>query len=187
MRLFVAIDIDPQVRAGIEKIQRRLKRDLDLSDRSVKWVDPEHIHLTLKFLGEVDDRDVTSICDAVTRTTATFEPFDFQVKGLGVFGRPARVVWAGISLPAPLLRLQTELDRRLTELGGPMDHRSFAGHLTLCRVKNASAGHVLAEAVNDYAEAFFGTVGAGEVVVYHSHLSSRGPEYSVVSRAAMTS
>ena len=185
MRLFVAIDIDSQVRAGIATIQRQLKRDLNLSGREVKWVDPEHIHLTLKFLGEVDDRDVTCICDAVTRVTAEFEPFDFQVKGLGVFGHPARVVWAGITLCSPLLRLQTELDRRLTELGGPMDNRSFAGHLTLCRVKNASAGRVLAESVNAYAEEFFGTVGADEVVVYHSQLSSGGPEYSVVSRAAL--
>lgn len=185
MRLFVAIDIDPSVRVAIEKVQQRLKRELNLSGRQVKWAAPEHIHLTLKFLGQVDDRDVMRICDAVTRTTAEFESFDFQVKGVGVFGRPARVVWAGISLCSPLLRLQTELDRKLTELGAPIENRPFAGHLTLCRVKNASAGRVLADAVGEYAEEFFGTVGAGEVVVYQSTLSSDGPEYSVVSRAAL--
>lgn len=185
MRLFVAIDIAPAVLDRIERIQRQLQKDMNLSDKAVKWVRPDLIHLTLKFMGEVDDRDVTSVCDVVTRTAAEFGPFEFEVTGLGVFGRPARVVWAGISTCGPLLQLQAKLDRQLTQLGGPIDNRAFAGHLTLCRVKNASAGRVLADAIGRYASESLGTVSADEVRVYQSVLGSAGPEYSVVSRAAL--
>jgi 2'-5' RNA ligase len=185
MRLFVAIDISRQVRDRIERIQRQLQKDLNLSGKAVKWVRPELIHLTLKFMGDVDDRDVTSVCDVVTRTAAEFGPFEFEVAGLGVFGRPARVVWAGISQCEPLMGLQAKLDRQLTQLGGPMDNRAFAGHLTLCRVKNASAGRVLADAIGTYANESLGSVSADKVLVYQSVLSSEGPEYSVVSRARL--
>ncbi len=185
MRLFVAIDISPQVRDRIKQVQRQLQKECNLPDRAVKWVRPEQIHLTLKFMGEVDDRDVTSVCDVVTRTAAEFGPFEFKVKGLGVFGRPARVVWAGISRCESLLALQAKLDRELTRLGGPIENRPFAGHLTLCRVKNTSAGRVLADAVAGYGDELFGTVAAPEVIVYHSQLTSDGPVYTAASRAAL--
>ena len=185
MRLFVAIDISRQVRNRIEQVQRRLQKECNLPDRAVKWVDPAQIHLTLKFMGEVDDRDVTSVCDAVTRTAAEFGPFEFEIKGLGAFGRPARVVWAGISRCEPLLALQAKLDRELTRLGGPIENRPFAGHLTLCRVKNTSAGRVLADAAADYDDEVFGTVAASEVIVYHSQLTGDGPIYTAASRTAL--
>lgn len=185
MRLFVAIDISPQVRDRIERLQRQLQKELNLSGKAVKWVRPELIHLTLKFMGEVDDRDVTSVCDAVTRTAGQFGPFEFEVKGLGVFGRPARVVWAGISRCEPLLALQAELDRELTKLGGPIENRLFAGHLTLCRVKNVAAGRVLADAAGVYGDEVFGTVAASEVIVYHSELTGDGPVYTAASRATL--
>ena len=185
MRLFVAVDISPPVRERIEQIQQQLRKETNLSDKAVTWVRPDLIHLTLKFMGEVDDRDVTGVCDAVTRTAGQFGPFEFEVAGLGVFGRPARVVWAGISRCEPLLQLQAQLDRELTRRGGPMDNRPFAGHLTLCRVKNTSAGRVLAAAVDRYAEESLGTVSAEDVRIYQSVLSRGGPEYSVVSRAKL--
>lgn len=187
MRLFVAIDIDSRMRSEIAAVQQRLKQDLNLSGRQVKWVDPEQIHLTLKFMGQVDDREITRVCDTVTRTTAAFEPFEFQVRGLGVFGRPARVVWAGIASCPPLLQLQSQLDRQLTELGGPVENRPFTGHLTVCRVKNAAAGHALAAAVSAYADEFFGTIAVDEVVLYQSHLDSSGPQYAAVTRASLKS
>ncbi|MHC5089667.1 MAG: RNA 2',3'-cyclic phosphodiesterase [Planctomycetota bacterium] len=95
MRLFVALDIEPQVRDRIATIQQQLKRDLNLPDKAVRWVRPEQIHLTLKFLGEVRDRLIPQVCDAMMRAVTECEGFDLQIQGLGVFGRPARVVWAG--------------------------------------------------------------------------------------------
>ena len=185
MRLFVAIDIEPHVRVRIKQIQNRLAQELDLSDKQVKWVHPEQIHLTLKFLGNVDDGLLTDVCDVVKRTASEFESFDFEAKGLGVFGRPARVVWAGISDCRPLKQLQARLEKQFSELGWAEENRLFSGHLTLCRVKNASAGRKLADAIGQYNNEPLGLVAATEVVVYQSQLSSAGPFYTVVCRAAL--
>ncbi|MHC4287758.1 MAG: RNA 2',3'-cyclic phosphodiesterase, partial [Planctomycetota bacterium] len=87
MRLFAAIDIDPQVQDRIGRIQERLRQDMKLSDNEVRWVQPGQVHLTLKFLGEMRDNLITQVCDVVTRTAAEYDGFNLQIQGLGVFGR----------------------------------------------------------------------------------------------------
>lgn len=186
MRLFVAIDIHPHVRVRLRQIQNRFEQELNLSAKDAKWIRPEQIHLTLKFLGQVDDASLTQVCDIVTRTASQSEGFDFEVKGLGVFGRPARIVWAGTTDCPPLKALQAKLDENFSAQGWPRENRPFAGHLTVCRVKHVSAGRKLAEAVGAYKNESFGLVQAGEVVLYESQLTSAGPVYSAVCRAALT-
>ena len=185
MRLFVAIDIEPHVRIRLKQIQNRLDQELNLSGKNAKWIHPDQVHLTLKFLGEVDDSSLTQICDIVTRTASEFEGFDFEVKGLGVFGRPARVVWAGISECPAIMALWARLESEFARHGWPGENRPFAGHLTVCRVKHVSAGRKLAEAVRSYEDESFGRVCAKEVVLYQSQLTSSGPVYSAVCRAAL--
>ena len=185
MRLFVAIDIASHVRVRIKQIQNRLAQELDLSSKQVKWVHPKQIHLTLKFLGDVADGSLTGVCDVVKRTTSEVESFDFEVKGLGVFGRPARIMWAGISNCSPLKQLQARLEGQFSGLGWAEENRPFAGHLTLCRVKNASAGRKLADCVGQYKNEPLGQVAAKEVVLYQSQLSSAGPLYTAICRAAL--
>lgn len=185
MRLFVAMDIEPHVRIRIKQIQNRLRQELNLSDKQVKWVEPEQIHLTLKFLGDVNDASLTGVCDVVKRTASEFEEFDFEVKGVGVFGSPARVVWAGIADCPPMMQLQARLEEQFKELGFATENREFAGHLTLFRVKNIAAGRKLADAIEPYKGESLGLVGAREVVLYQSQLSSDGPLYTAICRAAL--
>ena len=185
MRLFVAVDISVQVQDHIEQVQRQLKHDLSDTTRGAKWVRPEQIHLTLKFLGEVRDNAVTQVCDVVTRTAARHDSFEMQVKGLGVFGNPARVVWAGIESCPPLMELQVELETEFEKIGWQKENRPFAGHLTLCRVKNAAAGKKLAHIVENAGDEIFGSVWVEQAVLYQSHLSSDGPEYSAICTAPL--
>ena len=185
MRLFAAIDIDSQVRDRIEQIQQQLQRDLNLRGREVKWVRPEQIHLTLKFLGEVRDDRITQVCETVIQTAAQFDNFDMQVRGMGVFGHPARVVWAGIEPCPPLKSLQTAMESAFETIGWKKEQRAFAGHLTVCRVKTAAAGKKLAVAIDRYSDEIFGTVWIDKAVLYESRLSSAGPEYSVVCTAPL--
>jgi len=185
MRLFAAIDIEPQVRDKIASVQQQLKRDLKLSGKEVRWVRPEQIHLTLKFLGEVRDAAVTEVCDVLMRTAAEHSGFELQMRGLGVFGRPARVVWAGCEPSPELMKLQTRLENEFETIGWKKESRPFAGHLTLCRVKTAAAGRRLAEAVEAYADEWFGEISAEQLRLYESVLGPGGAEYSVVCTAPL--
>lgn len=185
MRLFAAIDIEPQAQSRIESIQQQLKHVLNLSGKEVRWVRPEQIHLTLKFLGEVPDRVVTQVCDVMMRTAAECDGFDFRIQGLGVFGRPARVVWAGCELPPELIKLQTQLENGFEQIGWDKENRPFSGHLTICRVKSAAAGCKLAETVQAYPDEFIGTVSVDQWVLYESRLSRTGPEYNAVCTATL--
>ena len=185
MRLFAAIDIEPQVQDRIERVQKRLKRDLDLSGNEVRWVRPGQIHLTLKFLGEMRDNLITQVCDVVTQTAAEYEGFDLRIQGLGVFGRPARVVWAGCEVPPELVEIQTRLENEVEKIGWDKEHRPFAGHLTICRVKNPAAGRSLAKAVEAYADEVIGCVSVDRLVLYESQLSRIGPEYNAVCTASL--
>ena len=185
MRLFAAIDIDPQVQDRIGRIQERLRQDMKLSDNEVRWVQPGQVHLTLKFLGEMRDNLITQVCDVVTRTAAEYDGFNLQIQGLGVFGRPARVVWAGCEVPPELVKIQTRLENEFEKIGWDKEHRPFAGHLTICRVKNPAAGRSLAKAVEASADAVIGCVSVDRLVLYESQLSRIGPEYNAVCTASL--
>ena len=185
MRLFAAIDIDPQVQDRIEHIQERLRRDLKLSGNEVRWVQPGQVHLTLKFLGEMRDNLITQVCDVVMRTATEYDDFNLQIQGLGVFGRPARVVWAGCEVPPELVKIQTRLENEFEKIGWDKEHRPFAGHLTICRVMSPAAGRSLAKAVESYADEVIGSVSVDRLVLYESQLSRTGPEYNAVCKASL--
>lgn len=185
MRLFAAIDIEPQVQDRIERVQQRLKRDLNLYGKEVRWVRPEQLHLTLKFLGDVRDSVITQVCDVITGTASECEAFGLRIQGLGVFGRPARVVWAGCEVPPELIKIQTRLESEFEKIGWDKENRPFAGHLTICRVKSAAAGRSLAKAVEGYADELFGSVSIDRLVLYESQLGRTGPEYNAVCTAPL--
>ena len=185
MRLFAAIDIAPQIQDRIERIQQQLNRDLKLSGNEVRWVQPGQVHLTLKFLGEMRDNLITQVCDVVTRTASEYESFDLRIHGLGVFGRPARVVWVGCQVPPELMKIQTRLENEFEKIGWDKEHRPFAGHLTICRVKSPAAGRSLAKAVESYADEVIGSVSVDRLVLYESQLSRTGPEYNAVCTASL--
>jgi len=77
----------------------------------------EQVHLTLKFLGDVRDSLIPQVCDVITGTASECEAFDLRIQGLGVFGRPARVVWAGCEVPPELMKIQTRLESEFEKIG----------------------------------------------------------------------
>ena len=91
MRLFIAIDIDDDIRAEIGKVQQKLMRRISAGGSAIKWVDPELMHLTLKFAGDVPDCDINELCAVVSEVVGKYDRFSFDIKGLGCFGSPARV------------------------------------------------------------------------------------------------
>jgi 2'-5' RNA ligase len=180
MRVFIAIDIDEKTRAAIADVQKQLAAKVDVRKGDVKWVEPGNIHLTLKFLGEIEDNQVAEVCDISKKAAEAHKNFTLDIESVGTFGgRSAKVVWVGTSKGADeLIALQKDLDGRLEQAGYPKEDREFSAHLTICRVRNPKAGFKLAEAVGQLAKLKLGSISADAVCVYQSQLTPEGPIYT---------
>jgi 2'-5' RNA ligase len=180
MRCFIAIDISEGIKAGLVDLQQELADRVDIRKGDVKWVRPEAMHLTLKFLGEIKDVDVVNVCNIVKAVAARHKAFDFAVREVGHFGgRSARVLWVGAGLDCDeLQKLQEDLEEQLAEAGWPQEARKFSAHLTLCRIRNARAGAKLAGATGEYQDFDLGMLKATSVSVYESRLTPEGPIYT---------
>jgi 2'-5' RNA ligase len=177
VRLFVALELDEKAQALLADYQQRLAG----LDRAVRWVRPEQIHLTLKFLGEVPEAQVEPIAKALDELAA-HEPFEFEIEGIGTFGSPRspRVIWVGVRMPnPPLTNLQKACEKSLAELGFAPEERAFKPHLTLGRVKDPRAGRDIGEAVSNVQTQVIGRLvqRAGQVILFESILRPQGSQY----------
>ena len=184
MRVFIAIDIDEIVKKDLADLQSELQGKVDIRKGDAKWVNPDNMHLTLKFLGETKDAQIVEVCDIVKDVASRHKNFDIDIETVGHFGgKSARVLWVGAGHDCyELLALQQELEERLAEGGWPRENRKYAGHLTLCRVRNSRAGFKLARLTEEYKDFNVGTMPAEAVSVYQSELTPSGPIYTVLGR-----
>jgi 2'-5' RNA ligase len=182
MRVFIAIDIDEDNRAALGNLQQRLQSKVDIKKSDAKWVKPENIHLTLKFLGEIRDEQVVDVCNVVKEVADRHNSFDLDIESVGHFGgRNARVLWIGTGKGREnLLQLQKDLEQQLASAGWPPEKRAYSGHLTLCRVRHPKAGFKLAQIAGEYRDFKLGIMPAESVSVYQSELTPAGPIYTVL-------
>src|SRR5574337_1226656 len=134
IRTFIAANLDPGLKVALARVQDRLKA----THADVGWVRPENLHITLKFLGQVEESHLGVIREAIAAAAAGCGPAHLVFQGLGAFPRPreARVVWIGLSHGAETLAaLQTRIEVRLESLGFAREARPFTTHLTLGRVR----------------------------------------------------
>jgi 2'-5' RNA ligase len=151
------------------------------------WVRPENLHVTLRFLGEIDGAMVAAVREAMGVTGASTPPFVMTVAGLGGFpsARAPRVVWAGVTEGAPALgALQARLERELVARGVPGEPRPFHGHVTLARARDPRAGRRLAAALAGAAMEF-GGVRVARLSLLRSELDPRGARYEVLAEAEL--
>ncbi|MBN1795805.1 MAG: RNA 2',3'-cyclic phosphodiesterase [Sedimentisphaerales bacterium] len=179
MRVFIATDINDEVRRAIGNLQNKLRGELAF-DKGVKWVNPEIMHLTLKFLGEVKDNILNDVCKKTEQVAMKHSVFNLDIEKAGHFGgRSARVIWVGTGGGSEqLAEIANNLDEQLQTLGFAPETRQFTGHLTLCRIKNVKAGAELAKAAEKYSDFQAGTVAVDSIMVYQSQLNSDGPIYT---------
>lgn len=186
MRLFVAVDVDEAARAAIAEEQRRLRAASD-GVSPVRWVRPEHLHLTLVFLGEVENARAEEVVAAIGRPVNR-APIDVTFAGFGAFpprGAP-RALWLGIGAgETELCDLQRALAMRVAQLEIPVESRPFSAHLTLGRWKASrpSDRTHLARAFHDRVVA---RTRIDRATLYQSRLSSAGPTYTELARAVLT-
>jgi 2'-5' RNA ligase len=187
MRLFVAVDLDATARSAIAAEQKRVAEALGDARSSVKWVKPDHMHLTLVFLGEVPDATAPAVVEAINRPVAG-RPFAIVFQELGVFpshGGP-RALWIGVADGAgDLTELQRTLAQRVADLGIALESRPFHPHLTLGRWRQSRPSdrrRVLAAA----RPGAIARVAVSGATLYHSRISSAGPTYTALARANLT-
>lgn len=135
VRSFVAIELPDRLKDELRGLEEQLK---SAGNRAVKWVDPQSIHLTLKFLGNVPTGTLAEIIKAMEGVMAGIPPFHLEVKELGVFPnlRRLQIIWVGLTGDLePLRQLQKKVESALAPLGFPPEAREFTPHLTLARVR----------------------------------------------------
>ncbi len=139
IRSFIAVELPDEVKSALTQLETQLKSK---GQPSVKWVDPNSIHLTLKFLGNIDGNRVEEITDAIGTAARGISPLHLEVKGLGVFPnlKRAQVAWVGVSGDIDrLIQLQQQIDSNLSRFGFIPESRPFAPHLTLARLRDQAS------------------------------------------------
>jgi len=172
MRVFIAIDLPNEIRDALREIQRQLR---SLTD-SVRWVAPESIHITLKFVGEVPDKRVEDINTALRGLT--WKPFTVTVRGVGFFPgtRSPRIFWAGMEAPT-MKGLAEHLDARMERQGFDKEKRAFRPHITLARAKDSRIDSSLVLGATEYQEHNFGSFTVDRVFLFKSTLKPSGAVY----------
>ena len=183
IRSFIAIELPDEIRQKLGELENRLKSG---GQRQVRWVNPNSIHLTLKFLGDIAPDRVGEITGAMEESAKGIPSFVLEVNGAGVFPNPkrARVAWVGLSGEVDkLLKLQKNLETGLEPLGFAAEARDFTPHLTIARV-NDGASH---EERQRFGELVTGTkfqagsISVDDVSLMRSRLTKAGAIYSRLS------
>lgn len=182
MRLFVALEIPAAVRENLAALVGELRVVSSRSrDTRPRWVRPENLHLTLKFIGETDPRKVEGIRAALSKVR-TDTPVELQFRGLGFFPHPKHphIFWAGVKASANLSPLAADVDRVLEAQGFAREERPFTPHLTLARFKPPGLSDELANAIEQNAGREFGNTHASEFRLVESVLQSTGAVYKTI-------
>jgi len=150
----------------------------------VRWVDPDNLHITLKFFGDIPVEATHEISKATQAAVADREPFEILVSGAGAFPdlERARTVWLGVTTGVShFIDLATQIEDNMHDLGYPPERRRFHPHLTIGRVRGKQADGQLAELLGELEECFIGPSVVDEIVVFSSSLERGGPVYSRIA------
>ena len=184
IRTFIALELPPSVISLLDKVQE----DLKSMQLQAKWVRPENIHLTLKFIGNIDPGDTDKIGGAMMDAVDNFAAIHLVARGVGVFPgikRP-RVIWVGLGGQIQLLfAVQRVLEENLATLGFKKEKRPFKGHLTLGRFKQTVDPNTIRQIIREYANLYSEEFTARRIILYKSDLKPTGAVYSQLQQAVL--
>ncbi len=178
-RLFFAVDLPEATLASAED----LVATFGIPSSHVRWVRIRNLHISLKFLGDVETGVIPELCQRARETVSAFGPMRLTIEGMGLFPNHTkpRVVWFGVGGDTrEFARLESELAKNIESLGFPADERPFTAHLTIGRVKSDSARGELIRLVHKNHEVMIGDAPVDTVCLYESRLSPGGSIYTRV-------
>jgi len=175
IRAFIAIELPANITDALKNIQDSLKDEMN----KVAWVKPENIHLTIRFLGDIETCKIDSIAGLLEGAAVKTHSFDISVKGVGGFPTidNPRVVWVGIEDNKNVLPLYNNLEEGLESLGLKKEERSFKPHLTLGRVKFLSDKKLFKKRIEKYNNINLGQFAAEGICLFQSTLTPNSAVY----------
>jgi 2'-5' RNA ligase len=185
MRAFIAIELPPEIKQGITNVQEQLRS----AGANAGWTRPEGIHLTLKFLGEVEESKIREIMQMLAGATRGTGKLNLEVTGVGAFPnvRTPRVLWLGVTGDVEKLgSLQVSVENAMTGLGFEREERKFSPHLTLARIKFPKPRDNWQQKIESVRDVKLGGFEADHVSLMKSELKREGAVYTEVGRIELT-
>jgi RNA 2',3'-cyclic 3'-phosphodiesterase len=187
MRAFIAIELPQNIKDNISRLQAELKA----SGADVKWVAPSHIHLTLKFLGDIDDRTKDAVRGLLNEIASHTPPFIIKLGGLGAFPdfRLPRIIWVGLSQGHDQAKtIVHQLENSLGQYGIDQETRPFSSHITIGRVRSRKNMPYLTRdlpGTGTNATEDLGEFQAGKITFFKSTLLPQGPVYEIIQETSL--
>ena len=177
LRTFVAVEVDEAIKERLTEFLDRLKE----TGSDVKWADVQNIHITLKFLGYIEEAHLSAVKEIIRKAISGIRPFTVRFRGAGAFPRlerPRVVFVSAEDGSGSLSKIQSQLEEGLEELGIEREDRPYHVHLTLGRVKSIQNIGALVKLMAGYAGHDFGEEQVSRVVLMESQLAPTGPTYT---------
>lgn len=176
-RGFIAVDIEPFPK--LIQFENEIKN----SGAIVKLVEPENVHITLKFLGETDEALIDKIEEIMKSAVEGINHFDIKFKGSGVFPNQnyIKVIWIGIENIEQISKIAKKIDEQTSMIGFEKEKRGFSAHLTIARVKSARNKDNLLQIIEKYKDIEFGISNVNSITLKKSELTPKGPIYTTLN------
>lgn len=187
MRTFIAIELPEEIKDTLARLQEQLKS----SGANVKWAAPQNIHLTLKFLGEIDENKLDGVKQVIDEAVADKTSFQARISSLGAFPKIdfPRIIWVGIDLGDKETKsIAKDLEDGLTKINIPKEDRPFSSHVTLGRVRSNLNRERLVKGLKE-AQGKFGEksleFSVTKIILFKSTLTPKGPVYEILKEGAL--
>lgn len=179
MRCFIAIELPEAVKSALSLIEEEFKK----TRADVRWVNPNNIHLTLKFLGNIKEEITEKIKMLIEQICSNYKPFSIEIKDIGMFPnkKSPRVLWVGVEYNELLKTLQNEIDNAMASLGFERESRKFTPHLTLGRFRSARVNELFQEAIKLHEKDSFGSINVESISLMRSDLNPAGARYTKIA------
>jgi len=173
-RGFIAVEID-----AFPKLLE-FEREIRGTGANIKLVEPENVHITLKFLGDTNEDLIEEIDGIINDAVQNIEPFNIKLEGAGVFPNQnyIKVIWLGIKRGEQLENIAQKIDEQLHKIGFKKEKRKFSAHLTIARVRSAKNKEKLLQIIEKYKDSEFAEINVDSIKLKKSELTPKGPIYT---------
>jgi 2'-5' RNA ligase len=188
MRTFIAISLPAHIKERLASLQNQLKA----TGADIKWVEPQNIHLTLKFLGEIDDEKLEKTSSILENVAKDKNSFQIRIYSLGAFPKiiSPRVIWVGIDKgDRQTQEIAKALEEKIVKIGIPKEDRAFSSHITIGRTRSGLNREGLVKEMNYLADSFGKEnleFSVNKISLFKSTLTPKGPLYEVLKEAILS-